>query len=195
MSAESPVMGVLEFKNGMPVIHHGEQQEKNVSAEFFNKEVLNPLKSNAEGKPVHDTKVYVRIEVHGSQDVHIAPVQDSHKLRFPTAWAAFISGDEDQQGTPLEQLPGIDGDTVARYRGLYHVGTIEALANLTDAGIMKLGPGARQYQRVAQSVVKNRGDLAANGESKRITSLEELVKKQSAQIDALLAGNKKKGKK
>jgi hypothetical protein len=170
-------LGTLTFKEGHPVYHYGEAEEKHVIPSFFKKQVLHVLKSKGAGKEVFIERDYIRIEIIGARDVFIGPVNESHMKRFPQTWALYVEGLNPQEGTPLEQLPGMSADTIAEYRGMYHCGTIEALSEVTDAGLIKLGPGARDWQKIAKLWLKDRDTPSQNN---RLVALEAEIAKLRA---------------
>ena len=178
------MLGTLEFDNGQPINRYGEEQEKHVIPSFFKKQVLHPLKSKAAGEPVYIERDYVRIEIVGGRDVLIAPANDKHKMRFPKTWSLYAQGESPEEGIPLEQLPGMDADTIARYRGLFHCGTVEALAAVSDAGLMHLGVGARDFQKIAKMFLNEKGQKV-DSDVTRIEKLEEKLAKTTAALETL----------
>lgn len=157
--------------------------EPGVHAKFFKKAVLNVGKSKTEGRQFYEDRDYIEIKVAGmDKEVHVAPVNDSHKARFAEEWKRYVEGAElKRQGTPVRQWPQLTPSQVAMLED-HNIFTVEDMAALPDFGLAALGMGARKMQEDARkflSLAQGAVDLAQLDELRA-----ENVKKQE-QIDAL----------
>lgn len=110
--------------------------------QFFMKDVKNNFKSNQEGRPVYDTKEYVRIIIPGDRNsIPERPVKDVDKARWPKQYAMFAQGLEmATDGTPLEQWPPIDRNQV-EFLKHWNVRTVEQLSQVNDVNVQRMGMG------------------------------------------------------
>ena len=120
-------------------------------------------------------------------------VQDSDKVRWPEAWAAYQAGEQSKiTGYPLEQWPGVDEGMIRdwNHKRIY---TVEQLAGLSDSSIESLGFGTRTYVAKAKAfldVMAKTGDAtkyAAQFESIKAENelLQEENRKLASRLQAL----------
>ena len=88
--------------------------------------------------------------------------------------------DDPQEGTPLRQWPGIGRGQAETLRGL-HIFTVEELAQVTDAGLDRVGMGARQLRERARAWLSAAQDTGRAAE--RIAQVEA----ENSRLKAALA--------
>lgn len=165
--------------------------------EFYWREVKNEAKSLAEGRPIFESKEYVKIIAAGDKtkwwDRPVQKVSNgvtpSDIDRFPRAWAAFQrQGVEVTEGTPIIEWPQITRSDAAMLKS-HGVHTIEACAALSD---MNLGNilGGRKYRDMAQAwLVKAKDGAAAAQWAKEKEHMQAQLDAMKNQIEGLtLAG-------
>lgn len=155
--------------------------DKNLRVEFYAGVRQNEIKSAEAGRPIFDDADFVRINIPGDvKSSYVARVTAEHKMRFPMQWQAYLIGaSQDQQGIPLEKLPGMSLSLAASLRAS-NITTIEQLATLSDSLATGLH-GINELRRKAQAMVA----LAKGNEAKEFVN-EELAKRD-AEISELRA--------
>ena len=161
---------------------------------FLRKSVLDPWASREQGKPVHVSRDFCRIQHAGERDHIEVPVKlDEHPQLYPRQWEAFQR--EVQQvpdGTPLTVLFP-DQPHIADNLKHWNVLTVEQLAVLEGTALTNIGAGALewkrkavQFQEAAQTSAPLR-HLEAQLEQRddRIKQLEEALTATTARLDAL----------
>ena len=122
------------FQNA--VINDG--QNKGVFARFYEK----PVKTGEilkNGLPKFEKKLFVEIRVRDQQDIFDQPATNDHIKRFNLAYQKYlIQKKQMAEGTPISMFAFLSLDQIecCELRGIY---TIEALANLDDDSVKKLG--------------------------------------------------------
>jgi hypothetical protein len=129
---------------------------------FFMDTRQNKFRSEAEGAPRFDEVEMVEILIPGDRlSTSVQIVNDSHRRRWPKAYAAFKEGQEAPvDGTPLDQLPGMTKARVEELR-FFHVRSIEQLAGMPDDLLMKAAPmDGRALRDKAKRWVENAAGAA-----------------------------------
>lgn len=119
--------------------------DQRLHVRFVRKSVRNAYKSDQEGRPVFEPIDYIQIQQPGERDMLMRPVKEEDKARFPRHWEAFqANAKQTPDGTPVQMLfpnePHIT-DMMIDLRIL----TVEQLAQLSEAGINRLGMDGRKY--------------------------------------------------
>lgn len=134
----------------------------NVIAMFEMRAEADKATSKAEGRPIFREVPYITILIPGDRDQVVRRVREGDKTRFARQWEQFEKrGLTATNGTPLEQWPMLGVAQVAQLRAL-SVLTVEALADLSDAGLAKLGPGGRELQGQARRFLEYAAGTAEN---------------------------------
>lgn len=167
----------------------------------------NEAASAAEGRPIYDKTLMATVFAAGDpkteaiheierhfHDGRAPRVRQALRDRFADELAAWRRNDGgiEAAGTPLSQWPSMDASLVATLREL-KIYTVESLAQLSDAGIQKLGMGGREWVRRAQAFLDTaKGNAPAEAlirENEALkaenTRLNAQVRDLSLQIDAL----------
>ncbi len=154
-------------------------EEPGLRPHFHLRAMENPSKSRVAGRPIYDELEYVEIAfIADKSTVVVERVNDKHRERWPAAYAAFKAGrDQATSGTPLEQWPPLGMGRVAELKAL-KIHTVEELAGLTDAGMMRLGMGARELVQQAKAYIDKAAGLAP------LTALQGENAALRAQLDA-----------
>lgn len=116
-------------------------------------------RSEQEGRPVYENRVFVEVFAPGSKnEVHVAQVKDEHKKRWPVEWAKFErNNDTTVEGTPLEQWPFLDAARIAELKH-YNILTVEHVLNVSDANKHVLGLDANKLQERARQFLQGSSD-------------------------------------
>jgi len=142
------------------------------------------LKSQQAGRPIYEPITLFCVRHPGERDETVVEATDFHKMTHPRQWQAFENGRiAEQDGTMLAILFPSEPYIVDHLRGL-HIHTVEQLAGLTEAGLQRVGMGARDYQAKAVKFLddSNRSAPTRELEAKlaaaadQISSLETQVK-------------------
>jgi hypothetical protein len=122
---------------------------------FHVKAVESKARSEVEGRPVFDEVPYVEILIPGDRTSIVdRPLQDADKDRWPQQYARFKENRERVvTGTPLELWPYLNVARVAELRAL-NIFSVEAIADLSDTGLGKIGPEARELQQRAKAFLQ-----------------------------------------
>lgn len=151
-------------------------------AEFRMENVYMEFQSQEEGRPIYESRPFIRLYVPGDKTKVVdRPVKmealgdiPSDPQRFPMQWQAFKAGQTAQaNGTPLSEWPQMNTTQVRELNGL-HIYTVEQLAQVHDGVLEGLGHGSRSIRDQAIRFLE-----AANDNS--------FLTKQSAEIDDLRA--------
>jgi hypothetical protein len=155
---------------------------------FFDKPVLNGIKSKEAGRPVYDNVTHVHIQQPGERDFAEIPATEEHKMRFPRKWAAYQANEQQKiEGTLLAILFPNNPAVVENMKHAA-IHTVEQLAALNDTQIQNIGLGGREFVNLAKQFMahsekgKDFNDLAD-----KIAKLELREKEKDAKIAALEA--------
>lgn len=127
---------------------------------------------------------FVKIAVPGDKNsVVFQPAADSHRRRFPKAYADFqarTAGAEAREGMPIEQWAPISRSVAMTLRGA-HIHTVEALAAVHDGHIDRIGTNGRELRAKAVAFLEQARDSSA------VLKLAADKKELQDQLDALRA--------
>jgi hypothetical protein len=161
---------------------------------FFMDTRQNKFRSEAEGAPRFDEVEMVEILIPGDRlSTSVQIVNDSHRRRWPKAYAAFKEGQEAPvDGTPLDQLPGMTKARVEELR-FFHVRSIEQLAGMPDDLLMKAAPmDGRALRDKAKRWVENAAGAAPAeklaAENRALTEKMSVMETQMADMKRLMDG-------
>lgn len=162
-------------------------EDSQLTVNFYNKSVRNPLKSRDAGLPVHDLVPHVRIQTPGEHlNVIDRPIQDADKMRWPRQYDAYLHNQTQiPEGTPID-LMFVNAPHVADNLRGHGVHTVQQLANLSAHALLTIGMGAQEYQNKAKSYI----DSASKGVDfhrivKENEDLKNTTQVQSQQIQEL----------
>lgn len=170
----------------------------NANVIFYNKSVLDTVKSREASRPVYVNKEYVRIQHPGEADVIDRPIVDDPRVIhiWPQQYQKFLNNQDHSipDGTPLEILfpnrPEIPANL--HTQGVH---TVEQLAGLTAHASQMIGMGAVEWQNMAKKFL----DSATGGvehhrlvrKTEELQSQNEVLQNQIAlmktQLDRLTA--------
>lgn len=146
---------------------------------FYDHEVPNEFRSNAEGRPIFETKTYIRKTTPGDRLVIIERKASKEDfMRWPVEYKQYTSGNTMAiEGTPLEAWAQIARSQVMEFKAL-NIFTVEQFAVLPDAfghNIM----GFQGLRQKAQSFL-----MAAKGQSE-FDNLQTELKKRDDEISRM----------
>lgn len=143
--------------------------------------------SNEQGYPVFVDREMVEINIAGdSKTVIHKKVTDEHRQRWPQIYEAFKQGQEAPvNGLPLKHCPLFTVAQVATMNAS-KVYTVEALAELPDSLLTRLGMGARGWQAKAKAYLK---DAAGSAEVTKLAAENEKLRQEIEAIKMQLKGS------
>ena len=102
----------------------------------------------------HNGKDFVELKIVGDPNTLMTRAMPEHVAQFPNEWRAYQEGKDEPEvvGTPLEDIPGVNGDMAMAYR-LKGVRTAEEFAALNDTAIRTFGTGALTLRQAAQHML------------------------------------------
>lgn len=157
---------------------------------FFVQSQINPSKSDAAGREIHDEIEMWELRFPGN-NLHVPTgrVTDVERARWPQQYEAFKkSGNfaEGHSGTPLEQWPFVGRAMIAELRYL-NILSVEHLAAVDDNGISRMGPGGRKLVECARAWLQDAADGATTMQlAAAKVALQETVDVQNAKINDLI---------
>lgn len=179
------------------------QQADRRYVEFYRGHKINGVRSQQEGRPIHDPVDMLKLIHPGERDIHHLVVRDEHKFQFPRQWAAYEAGrsKEAQSGTPIETLYPNEPEMVKQFQGL-HIFTAEQMAGLTEPGIMRLGMGGRAHVERAVKFLEHANRMAGasklqaelDAEREKREALEEKMMLMERQMAALAEARPRRGR-
>ncbi len=148
-------------------------------------------KSKLAGRPIFEEVPWISISVPGEQNKSfpVRPVNDSDKRRFPRAYAALMDSEKKPaiEGTPIEHWAAITRSEAMSFRAS-NIPTIEALAEVRDEHIDKLGTSGREWRAKARAVLTGAKDAAlAQQLAAEKETLMAMIAEQGRQIKELAA--------
>jgi hypothetical protein len=156
---------------------------------FFIKPVENHAESAKEGRPIFQDAEYVEIRIAGDKGTVICKkVTSEHKQRWPRQYEQFRAGIEQKmEGTPLSEWSKLSASKAAELKAL-NIHTVEALAEITDGNIHRLGMGGRDLVRQARKwleVAKDEGKInQVIAENEKLHDEVEFLKQQIRELGA-----------
>lgn len=148
---------------------------------FYDRPVQNEFKSNEEGRPIFESKTYIRKVPPGDKLLEIdrkATPQDF--MRYPKEYGMYLKHQTAPvEGTPLEAWPGLTRSQVLEYKAL-EIDTVEKLAAMPDGYGHKI-MGFQGWKQKAQSFL-----LAAKGQAE-FDKLQTELRKKDEEIERMKA--------
>jgi hypothetical protein len=117
----------------MEGVGSGEEAKNSTIIHFYPREVLNPVKTKTEGRPIYNTKTYVKKITPGDRLIEIdRPMRPEDPEHFPREWQIFQNKETSKlEGTPLEEWPYLNKTRVAELNAL-NIMTVEHVSTLSD---------------------------------------------------------------
>lgn len=153
---------------------------------FLAKSVLMDAASREAGRPVYQTQHYVHIQHPGERDFVERPAHGGDVERFPNQWKAYAAQQEQVcDGTPLSTLFPADPGLVSTLK-VDHIHTVEQLANLTEEALRRLGMGAREWVKRAQTYLEAaKGMAQAHALQKQIDDKDAKITELTDRLEQL----------
>lgn len=139
-------------------------------------------KSKEAGRPIFRDVEMIEIRIAGdNKNVINTKVREQDIERWPAQYQAFKENQEQPlEGTPIKELTILTESKRQELLAI-NIRTVEALANLSENGIKRLGMGGRELVKKAQAYVKQSEGLAP------INELVEENGKLREELDAMKA--------
>jgi hypothetical protein len=170
---------------------------------FYVEAVEDRAESEKEGRPIFRDVERVKILIAGDQKTEVVKkVTDAVRQEFRQEYMHWKQTQQQSLvGTPIEQWPGASVSFVATCKVL-NIFTVEALAQLDDNALQRLGMGSRDMQARAKAwlaAAKDSGEterLAAenNRLQDQINSLQTQIKEMGARFADLQSDSPRKGR-
>lgn len=139
------------------------------------------VQSQQAGRPVYAPITLFCVRHPGERDETVVEATEFHKMTHPRQWQAFSEGRKaDAEGTPLAVLFPAEPFIIEHLRGM-HVYTVEMLANITEAGLQRIGMGGREYKQRAEKF------MDAADRSAPVREMEAKLAERDSEIDTLKA--------
>lgn len=172
---------------------------KHLHIEFYTTAVENKRLSQEQNRPIFDNKEMVRIKFVGDPKKELdAPAHEkftrgpdgqwiSYAQAYHKHYDAFKAGEQQRgSGTPLSELPFLTEARRAELKAL-NIHTAEALADLGDANIGRLGMFGRADRDKARAYIEKAKDGAADARlaaenaelRQRLEALEAMMRTQT----------------
>lgn len=162
------------------------ENNRNVWPRFYLRPVKDIDATRKAGRPIFRDVEYVEITIGGDkQSKPNYKVSEKYKAQFPREYENFRAGREQvQEGTALKHWPVLTPAQVLEFNG-FGLLTIEALADMPDGAIVKLGPGARQIVKKAQAWLKDAEDHAIVGaQAEEIVGLKTQIEAMEQRLNS-----------
>lgn len=163
--------------------------------QFYRRPMLNPLKSAEAGTPIHDTKVFIKIQHPGETlqtiDREVTPAD---RANYTQEWSAFMENREQiPDGTPVYYLFP-DHPNIAENLKSMGIHTVEQLSSLSAHGQDRIGMGAQDYVNAAnayldaakQGATYHKMRVELESRDRQIEVLSRQIAEQKRQLDALI---------
>jgi hypothetical protein len=155
----------LEREAGMP------EHVNQVGVGFCLHPLEDTAKSEEAGRPIYKDVEYIQIIIPGDREsVVFQPATADHKRRFPVAYARFKAQEAVAiVGTPIEAWPAITRALALTLKAA-GIPTVDAMAEVGDGNLDRLGPGMRELRAkakgwVAQAIRQRRGAKGREGKA------------------------------
>ena len=147
--------------------------------EFYLRAVQNNYKSEKEGKPVWEDKIYIKkISPSDLSNIIDRPMREGDKKQFHEEWRRYELGESERVmvvGCPLEEL----GFTPALIKTLNdrEIRTVEQLSLCSDEGLSRI-MGGFQMKQTALKYLETKKESKQDGVNESLLAkIEELEKK------------------
>lgn len=161
------------------------QAESHLFVQFYTDAVELKAESEKQGRPIFKDMPFVRIIVPGDTNNIIERVADeTDKHRFPNAWAKYQNSEaKANEGTPLEQWPQITRSLLKECK-YFEIHTVEALSNISDAHVAKLGMGFGDLRTKAKAWLEAAaGTAQITAQAAENAQLKQMLADLQAQIN------------
>lgn len=174
---------MMALDNSQTANRYAKDDKLHVS--FYAKAVINPIKSQAAGRPVYDQKDYIKIFMPGTQLSSIdAPMTDGNYMqRFGDKYRKWKETQENiMAGTPLMAFPQLFGNValIAELNAM-HIHTVEQLADLPDIATQKIMGGLELRKRAGEYLASSKAG-AEDAEKAAMKAELEALKAQMAEL-------------
>lgn len=163
-----------------------------LAVRFYSEPQKDEAKSKAEGRAIFRDVTMVEIRVPGESDAIRRPVREFDKQQYPRIWAAFEASQSQEavEGFPLAEWSGVTRAQAEELK-FFGVRTVEQFAEMPDTAVQRVGPymqlrqAARDWLKQAKGASEVNKLRSENNDLKaRLTALEEIVSRQTAEIEA-----------
>jgi len=139
-------------------------------------------KSAAEGRDIYKDVEFVKICAPGDRNSHVfQPADESHRRRFPKAYQAFKDRAHNPiEGTLIEAWAPISRSVALNLKTL-HIHTVEALAEVHDGHIDRIGSNGRELRERAKAWL---ADAKGGAATQQLAAEKKALQDQLAALQA-----------
>jgi hypothetical protein len=167
--------------------------------QFYKHPVKMDFKSEEEGRPIFEERVFIRIQAPGDTlNMTEREAWEGDYRRFPRQWMAFQAQDNTDglTGTPVQEWSALNRAQVEELKALKFM-TVEQLAGASDTQLQRIGMGGHGLRAKAQAYLAAAADTAvvqkqAAELQQRDAEIEDL-KRQIAALAARMDEPEKRG--
>lgn len=161
---------------------------------FYVQAIQNKAKSEAEGRPIFESKTFVELKHPGDRswsfveeidgegmslarrEIAGEAVGENYALRFPKEYAAFKRGEERAQiGTPLDEWSPLSRTRVAELKAM-NIFTVEELSSVPDNMLQKMGMGSRaEREKAIRFIEASKSSAGTDAMASEIAQLRAMV--------------------
>lgn len=174
----------------------GSSGDETLFVKFFLKDVKNNFKSEKEGRPIYDQKVYISILSPGTLLSKIErEARDADKERFPKQWMNYQNNQQIHvTGTPIDQWPALDRGQIEELRNMKFY-SMEQVAAASDTQLGNV-PNGFNLRTKAKAFIEFAKDTAAAqklaSDNERLENDNKELRQQviglAARLDAIEKG-------
>ena len=158
--------------------HKPQPGDERLRVKFYEEQVINNFRTEAEGVPIFDSVNFISIAVPGEANDEICrKASKDDKERFLPLWRAYEKKMEQVDGTSLDAWTELDKRTkhTLNYLGF---SSVEQVAGASDLQVQKMGMSGGQLRIKAKAFLESHKNSAFAQE--QATQLEELKQRLSA---------------
>ncbi len=177
----------------------GSSGDENLYVKFEMRPVKNNFKSEKEGRPIFEDKLYVSILSPGSLLSRIErQASDMDKQRFPKQYMSFQNNQHaETTGTPVDQWPALTRTQVEELRAMKFY-SVEQISAASDTQLGSLPQGFELRTKAKAYLVNAKDSAAAQklaADNERLENDNKLLKEQvrdlASRIEAVEGGVKR----
>lgn len=172
---------IMEVEAGLP------QNSPPVAVAFGLNPIRDKAKSEAAGHDVYVDVEFVKIAIPGDRNsLYFQPATEVHKRRFPKAYEAFRQRDSKAiEGMPIENWAPVSRALAMTLKAA-HIHTVEALAEVHEGHIDRIGANGRELREKARAwLLDAKEGAAAQQLASEKKQLQDKIDAMQEQIKSL----------
>ena len=152
----------------------------NLMVEFYEDSMEMGYRSEQEGRPVFEQRLFIRIITPGDQTNLIETIATAEdKRQYAREYERYQRGQTAaQEGTSLTQWPGVNKSQI-KEAAYFEIYTLEQLASLSDTNVGRMGMGWMELRNKAKAYMQAATDSAV------VTRQQSEIEKLKADLLAM----------